>query len=382
MRHLVCLLPLLVACREGTEASATQSTFVPIPTSSLDAASCHGAGLAPAAVPTPVPLATLNIGPSSQLAAEAGTQLLFATGGDGAVVQIDMSSGTPVETTIVSPGTLDALLANPLIGIATPAVLSGLCVLDAAHLAVVERTSNTILLINRLIPDTVAILAGFPNEQPGFADGPAALARFSFGATSSCVPTGDGALLVTDPGNHALRRVELASGGFVVTVAGLGTPVHNDGNISEAGFDTPSGIAIACTGELLVVESGASGNGGHRLRELRVGSTGFFGALGSVSTLAGDGVESTIGGAMASLAAPTGLLSTLDDAVFWMDASTGLLRRYSFLTELTDCPGFVDCAAATMAGGPFAGVDASLALDEVSGSLYVLDPSAATLFSL
>lgn len=341
-----------------------------------------GAGLTVAALPTALVLSSLNIGPASQVCGEPGTQLLFATGGDGAIVQIDVSGVNPVETTIVAAGVIDALLANPLIGISTPAVLSGICVIDATRLAVIEGTSNTILEIDRLVPDTVSLMAGFPSETPGSADAPRALARFAFSEPSSLIASGDDALLVVDGGNHTVRRVDLGADGAVTTLSGLGTPFFNDGDIAAAAFDTPSGIALACSGEILVVEAGTAGNGGHRLRRVSVGSQSFFGLLGSVETLAGDGQELTVGGSLASLAGPTGLLSTSDGQVYWMDGSSGFLRSYSFATGDTDCPGFVDCATATAGAAPFLGPAASLALDDVAGVLYVLDPSATTLYSL
>lgn len=384
MQRALLLLTLVLApaCREGSENSNAQAAFLPIPTASGDGSSCRGVGLTPSATPTALSLASTSIGPSSQLTAESGSQLLFVTGGDGSVVQIDVSGGSPVETTLVAPGVIDALLASPLIGISTPAELAGVCVIDSARLGVLEATSNTVLQISRLVPDTVSLLAGFPDEIPGFADGPRLIARFSLTGGSRLVATGENTLLVADSGNHRVRRVELTNQGFVSSLAGLGSPTYLDGALPASGFDTPSGIALACSGEILVVESGAAGQGGHRLREISVGGESFFGLLGSVATLAGDGLDMTVGGPMASLAGPTGLLSTSDGEVYFVDGSTGFLRRHVLATGETDCPGFADCATATAGPAPFTGANASVALDDVSGLLYVLDPSAGTISSL
>jgi len=138
---------------------------------------------------------------------------------------------------------------------------------------------------------------------------------------------------------------------------------------------------------MLVTESGLAGFGGNRLRLLSIGSPSFFGGLnGSSLALAGDGggsVSSEGVDTVAGLAGPQAVLVASDGAAtqlaLWMDAVTGILRRYDFATGLSDCPTGVDCASA---GGTFtAGGHFSIARS-AGGTIYVLDADAGALFRI
>lgn len=158
--------------------------------------------------------------------------------------------------------------------------------------------------IRRVARDgTVSTVAG---GERGFADGPAASARFDTPSGIAVDP--DGAIYVADTANNAIRRLTpdgmvstLAGGGIggyadgvgraarlngplavaidpalrvivadtyndriraverdgrVVTVAGDGRPGHQDGTASEARFNTPSGVAVDTQGNIYVADTG------------------------------------------------------------------------------------------------------------------------------
>jgi hypothetical protein len=95
----------------------------------------------------------------------------------------------------------------------------------------------------------------------GFADGPAAQARFAAPAGLAVLP--DGGLLVADTGNHRLR--EVSRGGVVTTVAGADTPHdelgrptggYRDGPAAQAQFRYPAGVAVAADGAVYVADAG------------------------------------------------------------------------------------------------------------------------------
>lgn len=374
----VLALALLAACREGTGSAA--SSFDPIAPGGDGASGCNGPDqvFTLPVTPSEIALAALVIGPSSQVAAAQGSEVLYATGADGAIVALDFSAGDPpLESVLVAPGVLDLLLAG--FGIAASAEPAGLAVLDAASLLVVERTSNVLLAVDRTTPDTVTLFAGFPSEVPGLADGPSSAARFSFGEVVIPTPAGDGRVFLADPGNHVLRVID---GGFVSTLAGAGTPFFADGDLFAAGFDTPVATSVTCGGELLLVELGAAGLGGQRLRTLQIGDPFFFGGfLGLATTLAGDGSAATIEGvgSAASLFAPVSVVSTSEGDVYWVDSGSGVLRRFEPISGVVDCPLDVDCAAAVLLPTFVPGSSVALAISE-RGDLFALDPLGGKLY--
>ena len=272
----ILFLPLVAGCREGSEEGFIIG-FEPLPVS---VEGHHGCDTLAAPVQAPVAelVDAVLIGPESRIAAvrsDPAADRLYMTAADGSIQQIDLGAGPPVLTEYVSAATVDTFLQDlyalvyPGGGVPVPpAVLSGLAVLDeAGSLVVVERGSNVLLLVSG--PNAVRLLAGLPGP-PGLADGFDAVARFAFTSpttpvTTGVCPTGSScAIYVADPGNHALRRIQLDPTNpffaFVETVAGAGTPgfLESDdvrGDIEQVLFDTPNGLTITCSGRIVVTES-------------------------------------------------------------------------------------------------------------------------------
>ena len=103
--------------------------------------------------------------------------------------------------------------------------------------------------VRRIDPQgDVTTLAG---GTEGFADGTGAGARFN---TPSGVAVDDtGVVYVADTGNHAIRRID--RGGHVTTVAGDGVPGWRDGPGRSARFNGPIGVALDRHGRLLVSDT-------------------------------------------------------------------------------------------------------------------------------
>lgn len=136
--------------------------------------------------------------------------------------------------------------------------------LDGTGAVIVADTANN--AIRRVTADgQVTTIAG--GGAPGFADGDARLARFN-GPVGVAVDLQDGRILVADTYNDRVRVIDRR--GVVVTIAGSARGFQ-DGAASAALFDTPSGIAVAPDGTIVVADSG---NGAIRLID----------ALGSVTT--------------------------------------------------------------------------------------------------
>ena len=121
--------------------------------------------------------------------------------------------------------------------------------LDAAQttLYVADYLNHAIRRID-LVLDKVDTLAG--NGAPGFADGQRATARFN--QPYNVRIDGQGRLWVPDQLNHAVRRVTPA--GEVTTVAGAGKAGYADGPAATARFDNPTGIAPLPNGAVVVAD--------------------------------------------------------------------------------------------------------------------------------
>ena len=377
-----CLLP---ACRNATSNSSSSAPV--LGPSALGANGCFGPNQIFVAPQTPVqvPLATLVLGPFSQLTAAAGAELLYVTGANATVFALDVSGATPVETELLGPGAV-AFLLN-LHGVSATPELSGVAVLDATQLVLVEHASNSLLFCDRTTPNTLGPYAGEFNETPGFADGLAGgtsgLARFSFtqptqiAVTSESVP----GVVVADVGNHALRLVSSSTGvSAVTTLAGTGSAGFGNGDVTFASFDTPSGLTLSCNSQVILSERGDNGLG-QRLRSVQIDSTNPFGGwFGNASTVAGDGTAGSTEGVStaAELSSPVSPLVTAQGEIYWIDSGTGILRRKK-ADGSCDCPLELDCATAVTTPTFTAGHAYALTQTS-SGVLYVLDGTAGVLW--
>lgn len=127
----------------------------------------------------------------------------------------------------------------------------GLAVDGVGNLFVADSESHT---IRKITPaGEVSTLAGSPG-QSGSADGAGASARFS--TPRGVAVNAAGELLVTDGGNHTIRKV--TPGGVVTTVAGApGQSGSTDGAGAVARFSNLQGIAVDPAGNAFVIGSGA-----------------------------------------------------------------------------------------------------------------------------
>lgn len=385
-------LSLLAGCRDS-DVDIAGAQMQPILPSEFGASGCIGPDqtFTVGQLPVVVPLVTLSPGPLSQVAAARGSEVLYATGAGATVVEIDFTGGgAPVETELVSAGTIATLYGQPEFMIAGAPVLSGVTVLDADTLLVMEHTANVLLLIDRTTPNLVQLAAGLPSEVPGFADGfalqvgmdPLPLARFDFDAPAQLVVEGGAAprVFVADSGNHALRAVDPS--GQVQTLAGGGTPFFGDGNLTQVFFDTPTGLSIACNDSLYLSEGDGSVSG-NRVRRLTIGNESIFGIGfdGFSETIVGDGTATTADGmaAVATVAAPNSPVATSEGDVYWVDGVSGVLRRLR--DDVVDCPLHLDCATAVAA--PDFTPGALVTLTQTSGGvLYAFDAGAGDLLRI
>ncbi len=399
----------LCACKNAKDVDTPTGTNPPagamidtIPPSAAGAGGCNGANQSFAGCEEiDLALVLAALGPSVATltritAAQGADELLYATAvfsasGDATVVEIDLADpSAPVARTLLAVGAVDAFASSAL-GVTAQAAFGELAVLDASLLVVAELATNTIVAVGRAQPSAILPFAGAANGAGGFFDSTTALARFDLDPESQLRPTSDGRVFVADTGNNALRVIlgnplfdptslvlTLAGGG----PTGLGGAGFVDGPLVSARFDAPTGLVLTCGNQMLVTERGDGGLGGHRVRRLTLfGFDPFAGALtGFTETEAGTGVAMSVAGvgAQALVAEPTGPQSSMDGEVYWIDASTGVLRRQSGFAGPVDCPlaPSGNCALASQFCDPGqvdfpAGASFSTAISG-TGALYVL----------
>lgn len=229
-----------------------------------------------------------------------------------------------------------------------------------------------------LLDDGGGEVARFGDGRPGFADGPAGEARFR---DPQGVAADETALWVADTGNHAIRRIDLATGA-VATVAGTGVRGRKLGDTAPA-LQT----ALASPWDLVPFGGGLlfANAGTHQLGALDP-------AAGEVERLAGSGVEDLRDGpaAEAALAQPSGL-ALADGLLLFADSESSAVRALDLeRMEVTTLVG-EGLFSFGHVNGDFAAArlqhplgvaplpdGAVLVADSYNGVLRVLDPATRT----
>jgi len=95
-----------------------------------------------------------------------------------------------------------------------------------------------------------------PRQPVGYADGEGTGARF---ALPACVVVDDtnGAVLVSDAANAAVRQIDLATGAVTTLMGHPDFPGTTDGPRADARLEFPAGLARATDGDLLIVDNAA-----------------------------------------------------------------------------------------------------------------------------
>jgi thiol-disulfide isomerase/thioredoxin len=179
-------------------------------------------------------------------------------------------------------------------------------------------------------------LRAFGDGRPGFLDGPAARARFREpqGLAHQRGPAGE-ALLVCDTGNHALRRVDLATG-IVTTLAGNGRQGelrHVSRPARQVALNSPWDVAVVDEHAYVAMA------GSHQIWrvELEGGRRGDRGGseAGLAEDFAGDGSEQKLDGERhaSAFAQPSGL-AAVESSLYVADSESSAVRELDLDTGL------------------------------------------------
>ncbi|WP_207478139.1 redoxin domain-containing protein [Arenibaculum pallidiluteum] len=221
---------------------------------------------------------------------------------------------------LLAPGPAPLEIALPAAAAALPgrfAFPGKIKPLPAGGWALADAGHNQVVLL-----DTAgAELARFGSGLPGRADGPAGEARFD---APQGIAADEGAVFVADTGNHAIRRIDLASG-TVSTLAGSGGrggPLGGPAPGPDTALASPWDIEVR--GSLLLFANA----GTHQIGQLAL-------ETGRVARLAGAGPEGLRDGAAAEahLAQPSGLALSADGGTLhFADAETSSARQVDLAT--------------------------------------------------
>jgi sugar lactone lactonase YvrE len=201
---------------------------------------------------------------------------------------------------------------------------AGLAVDTSGNVFVCDAGNHT---IRRITPaGLVTTVAGSPGLV-GTTNANGSSARFN--SPRGITVDSSGNLIVTDTGNHAIRRI--TTNGDVTTFAGLsGTPGSTDASTGTARFNSPMAVTIDGAGTFHVADTG-----NHTVR--RITSAGV---VTTVAGLAGSAGSANGSGTTARFSTPSGIVTTPDGFnIYVADTNNHTIRRntlYNTLTPLAD----------------------------------------------
>jgi len=175
--------------------------------------------------------------------------------------------------------------------------------------------------IQRIAPDgkIISIAGGVE----GSGDGVEGKALFNTPSGLAIAPNGD--LIVADTGNNCIRRVPVR--GETSTVAGNGKPGYADGEGRKAQFNGPIGVAVDASGNIYVADSYND-----RIRMITPD--------GQVSTIAGNGTPGYADGdrSNAMFDTPSGIVVANDNSLIVADTGNDRLRKITPEGNVTTLP--------------------------------------------
>jgi sugar lactone lactonase YvrE len=371
--------PVALAAGSTYDVSVSTNIATPHPCTVVD-----GSGTISATTPTPVTSVQVVCGPAVGTLA-GGSLLGNAVDGTGTAATFNFPEGVAVDA---AGNVYVADTSNSLIRKITPAGVvttlagtagtigyadgpaatakfwspSGVAVDTAGNVYVADTNNNR---IRKITPaGVVSTLAGSSTGASGFTNGTGSAASFYYPNDVALDTAGN--LYVADWGNNAIRKI--TPSGVVSTVAGGGIGVTGSTNGAAAGatFNAPRGVAVDTASNVYVADTG-----NHLIRKI---------AAGQVTTLAG----STLSGVFGGFANGTGTASMFDSPmdvavdgagnVYVSDVNNYLIRFITpngvvtTLAGTTKTSGFQDGPALSATFGALRGV----AVDS-AGNVYVSD---------
>jgi sugar lactone lactonase YvrE len=292
--------------------------------------------------------------------AKDGTNILGALGATYTLYSPQVQDAGHYTVTVTNPnGTITSSpVTLTVVAALTFSAPVGVAMDTSGNTFVSDMNDHTIWKVSATNQKT--LLAGSSGLQ-GSLDGKGSNARFDTPGGVALDPSGN--LLVADTGNHTIRRI--APDGTVTTLAGAaGTPGSADGVGTLARFNAPTGLAVDGTGAVYISDAQ---NHTIRLMALDGTVTTFAGIAGKPGQI--DGARAT-----AQFDQPNGLALAPNGTLYVADYGNSCIRAISpsgtvsLLAGQYNTHGYVD---GTGTAAQFY-LPVGLALD-AAGVLYVAD---------
>lgn len=208
----------------------------------------------------------------------------------------------------------------------------------------------------------VTTFAGSTAGVQDFVDGTGTAARFR---TPRGIATDGSFLFVADTGNHAVRKINIATGA-VTTLAGTGNAGY--ANTSPALFNGPEGIAV------IGVNLYVADTGNHAVRKI----ANFNVVSPVVTTFAGAGPPTPISGFVdnsgtsARFSAPRGI-AAVGSVLYLADTGNHAIRKISTATTVTTFVGTSESSTTREGEASQALLNAPVGIAGVEGVIYFTD---------
>lgn len=209
---------------------------------------------------------------------------------------------------------------------------TGVVIDKQGDIIVVDRMNNRIRKISNGMVVTFAG-RGSTGTTGGFSDGDASTAMFSL--PRSIVMDKQGNFIVSDNVNNLIRKI--TPDGLVSTIAGI--PLHaagdQDGDITSATFDEPTGVALDAQGNIYVVDYNSS-----KIRKINMNTN-------TVTTIAGGGGIGYADGeaTVSKFFQPTGITVDAEGNVIVADTYNNKLRKITPAGITSTFPGSYNMAS-------------------------------------
>lgn len=181
------------------------------------------------------------------IAEENGADIAYMTDmGNNQVKKIDESGEVTVIAGSSAAGYADGTGADARFSGPT-----GITVDSTGNIYVADQGNDA---IRKITPEGVVTTVVGSADSQGYADGPAATAKFSEPHGLAIDSSGD--LYTTEWGNDTVRKIDMENGEAVTvsTLAGTGSAGDSEGDASQTSLDQPHGIAVNSAGEVFVAD--------------------------------------------------------------------------------------------------------------------------------
>lgn len=209
---------------------------------------------------------------------------------------------------------------------------TGLAMSANAKFVLVADTQNHTIRRIDIATSVITIVAGLAGAS-GAVDGSISAARFN--QPSAIAISTDGKFaLVADMSNHAIRRIDLDTGAVTTLAGQLGQTGSNDGTGNNARFFKPQGVAISADSLFALV----SDSGNHTIRRINL-STGDVTTIAGTAGIAAS--DNGIGSAASFNNPTVVAISGDSSMALVADTDNHTIRRINLLTrEVKTVAGF------------------------------------------